>query len=235
MNIFIISIYIKEVINIYESFENLKESKRQIIINAGYKIFGEYGYSKASVEDIVKDAGISKGSLFYHFGSKKNYFLYLYEYSADKMKQLVDSDNEDGLPSYMENTDFFERLDAVKGKKMKLAILHPYMISFIKKAAFEDSHELHTEIQLINQKLIKERTADFFFNLDSYKFKDCIDPSMVLQLISWCSEGCANHIKMKNMMNPEKNNEEIDFGEVITLYDQYVAMIRTHFYKDKYL
>lgn len=224
-----------EVIEIYKSFNNLDEAKRQTILNAGFRIFGEYGYTKASIEDIITEAGISKGSLFYYFGSKKNYFLYLYEYSADKMKRVVDTPGEDGLPKYLEKTDFFERLDDVKERKMKLASLHPYMGSFIKKAPYEASHEVHKEIQLINQRLINERTADFFENLDTHKFKAGIEPFMVLQLISWCSEGCVNSIQMKNMMNSENNQDEIDFSEVLSLYDQYLVMIKKNFYKEEFL
>ena len=223
------------MIDIYESFENLSDAKKQTIINAGFRIFGEHGYSKASVEDIVKEAGISKGSLFYYFGSKKNFFLYLYEYATKIMKQVVDIPNENGKPKYLEKTDFFERLEDIKERKMKLSILHPYMSSFIKKAPFETAQDVYGNIQEINQRLIHERISDFFYKLDSHKFRDGIDPFMVLQLISWCSEGVVSQIKIKNMMNPQKKDNEIDYNEVIQLYDQYVAMIRKNFYKDDYL
>ncbi|TAH66156.1 MAG: TetR/AcrR family transcriptional regulator [Anaerolineaceae bacterium] len=225
----------KEVIDIYESFENLDEAKKQTILNAGFRIFGEYGYSKASIKDIIKEAGISKGSLFYYFESKKNYFLYLYEYTSNIMKHLVDDPGEDGLPKYLEKTDFFERLDDVKERKMKLAFLHPYMGGFIKKAPFERSQDVYKEIQLINQRLAGERIADFFDKLDIYKFKDGVDPKMVLQLISWCSEGAVSLIQTKNLINPQIKHDELDYKEVIQLYDRYVAMIKKHFYKEEYL
>ncbi|NLO08948.1 MAG: TetR/AcrR family transcriptional regulator [Clostridiales bacterium] len=223
------------MIDIYESFENLNEDKKQSILNAGFRIFGEYGYSKASIEDIVKEARISKGSLFYYFGSKKNYFLYIYEYAANIMKELVDSPGKNGIPKYMEKTDFFERLEDIKERKMILAFLHPHMGGFIKKAPFEVSKDIFKEIQLINQRLAHERIADFFDNLDVYKFKDGVEPFMVLQLISWCSEGVVNQIQIKNLMNPESKQNEIDYNEVIQLYDQYVVMIRKNFYKEEYL
>jgi AcrR family transcriptional regulator len=221
--------------DIYESFENLNESKKQTILNAGFRIFGEYGYAKASIEDIVREAGISKGSLFYYFGSKKNFFLYLYEYSATIMKQLVDIPGDGGRPKYLEKTDFFERLEEVKERKMKLTLLYPYMSSFIKKAPFEAAHDVYKDIQLINQKLASERVTDFFENLDIYKFKNGINPYMVLQLISWCSEGIVNQLQFKYLMDPEKSHEEIDYNEVIQMYDQYVAMIRNNLYKDEYI
>lgn len=220
------------MIDIYESFENLSEAKKQSILNAGFRIFGEYGYPKSSIENIIKEAGISKGSLFYYFGSKKKYFLYLYKYAVDTTKEMVDTSYENGLPIYYEITDFFERLKYVKERKMKLTVQHPYMNNFIKKAAFETSKDVHIEVQLIHQKLIDERT---FYNIDMRKFKDGVDPAMVLKLLSWCSEGVVNQIQLKNMMNPNKKNDEIDFNEVMLLYDQYVEMIRKNFYKEEYL
>jgi len=223
------------VIEIYERFENLDEEKKQAIINAGFKIFGEYGYSKASVEDITNEAGIAKGSLFYYFGSKKNFFLYLYKYSADKMREVVDSPGRDGKPEYMEKTDFFERLDLIKEKKLKLSKLYPYLGDFIKRAPFEISEEIFKDLQLINQRLLKEQSVNFFDNIDVYKFKEGVDPYMVFQILSWCSEGCANQIRLKNMMYTENRQDQIDFNEVLSLYDRYAGMIRKHFYKEEYL
>lgn len=223
------------MIGIYESFEKLNEDKKQTILNAGFRIFGEYGYTKTSIEDIAKEAGISKGSLFYYFESKKNYFLYLYEYATSIMKEVVDIPDENGIPKYMEKTDFFERLDDIKTKKMRLTILYPYMSSFVKKAPFEAAQDVYNDIQKINQRLIHERMADFYHKIDAHKFKDGIEPFMVLQLISWCSEGVVNQIRTSNMMNPQKKSDEIDYNEFIQLYDQYVTLIRNHFYKEEYL
>lgn len=223
------------MICIYERFENLDEAKKHAILNAGFRIFGEYGYSKASIEDMVKEAGISKGSLFYYFGSKKNYFLFLYEYAANMMKQLVDGPGEDRISSYLDKTDFFERLEDIKNRKMKMTILHPYMGDFIKKAHFEAAKDVYKDIQLINQRLAHERITDFFDNLDVYKFKDGVDPYMVLQLISWCSEGVVNQIQLKNLISQKDKNTELDYNEVIQLYDKYVDMIKRNFYKEEYL
>lgn len=220
---------------IYESFENLEEIKKQSIINAGFKVFGEYGYSKASIEEIIREAGISKGSLFYYFKSKKNFFLYLYEYCADRMKHLIDMPGPNGLPVYLEHTDFFERIEAVKEMKIRLSLLYPYMNSFMKKAAFESSAAVYDEVQRINLRLTKERTTDFFYNLDTGKFKDGIDPKMVLQLLNWCSEGCMNYVKAKNMILSGKSHNDFDFTEVLALYDTYADMIRKYFYREDYL
>ena len=173
----------------YESFENLDENKKLTIINAGFKVFAEHGYAKASIDDIVKTAGISKGSLFYYFESKKNFIKYLYEYCATRMEGIVDSPGTDGKPSYMAYTDFFERLSAIQLLKMKATTEYPHMSKFMKRIVFDSSPVVKELLTSFNTKYIQERAMLFFQGLDYSKFKEGIDPMMIIQLLTWCSEG----------------------------------------------
>ena len=225
----------KEVIMIYDSFENLDDVKKQAIINAGFKSFGENGYKKTSVEQIVKEAGISKGSLFYYFQSKKNFYMYLFDYCASQMERRIDVPGEDGIPTYMQKTDFFERLREIQLLKAKFSKDYPHVYSFMKSVIFEASPVVHGEIQNISNNIIKERTMEFYYNLDTYKFKDGIDPKMVLQLLTWCSEGCANQLLIKQKRRSSHNQTEDDFKEIIGVYNTYVELLRTNFYKEEYL
>lgn len=219
----------------YESFENLEEGKKLNIINAGFRIFAEFGYAKASVEDITKGAGISKGSLFYYFESKKNFFIYLYEYSGHLMEKLIDAPGPDGTPEYMIYSDFFERLNAIQLHKMKIATDYPHMSNFLKKVVFDTSPEIKEELSIINQRYTRERAMAFFQGLDYYKFKEGIDSMMVIQLLTWCSEGCAQQALMEAKMISSSENATPDFNRVVELYNNYVRMFRANFYKEEYL
>jgi TetR/AcrR family transcriptional regulator len=198
-------------------------------------VFAEHGYAKASVEAIIKEANISKGSLFYYFESKKNFFLYLYEYSGEQLEKLVDHPGSDGLPSYMTYTDFFERLHAIQTLKMKHSNEYPYMYNFMKKAVFDTAPVITEGISKVNERYTQERAMAFFQGLDYYKFKDGIEPMMIIQLLSWCSEGCANQVLLKEKMNPSSNKSSADFNEIIKLYEAYIILFRNNFYKAEYL
>ena len=52
-------------------FMNLDENKSKKIIDAAMNEFIRSGYERASTNVIVKEAGISKGSLFNYFTNKK--------------------------------------------------------------------------------------------------------------------------------------------------------------------
>ncbi len=218
----------------YESFENLDEAKKLNIINAGFKVFAEYGYSKASVEEIVKTAGISKGSLFYYFETKKNFYLHLYLYCGEQLERIIDSPGPDGTPAYMVYTDFFERLNAIQLLKMKVTVDYPYMANFMKKVVFDTATDIKEEITKINERYTKERAMVFFQGLDYHKFKEGIEPMMVIQLLTWCSEGCANQVLMETKMKSSLQQSEPDFNKVVDLYNNYVRMFRNNFYKEEY-
>lgn len=219
----------------YKSFENLEETKKQKIINAGFQVFAEHGYAKTSVDEIIKAADISKGSLFYYFESKKNFYLYLYNYCGEQMERLIDNPGEDGNPSYMQYTDFFERLSCIQELKMKHSADYPYMYNFMKKVVFDSSPVIRGEISKVNAKYVKERAMAFYQGLDYSKFKKGIDPMMVIQLLTWISEGCANAAVMKNKLTGDSNRNEMDFKDILVTYDAYVDMLRKNFYKEEYL
>jgi TetR/AcrR family transcriptional repressor of nem operon len=52
-----------------------KISTRQKIIESAYKLFYERGFNGTSIDDILKDAGVNKGSLYHIFKGKKEVLL----------------------------------------------------------------------------------------------------------------------------------------------------------------
>ena len=52
-----------------------KTTTREKLINSAHKLFYEKGYNATSIDDILKDAGLNKGSLYHLFKSKKELLL----------------------------------------------------------------------------------------------------------------------------------------------------------------
>src|SRR5580698_11556667 len=48
-----------------------RRSTRNVVLNAGSKLFIERGFSACSVQDITDAAGVPKGSFYNHFKSKE--------------------------------------------------------------------------------------------------------------------------------------------------------------------
>lgn len=90
-----------------KTFQNLPEEKRGRFIEAALREFAERGYAKASVNAIVRESGIAKGSLYQYFESKENLFRYLFDDFTRLVKVAVkESAAADGA-------GFFEQTRAV--------------------------------------------------------------------------------------------------------------------------
>jgi AcrR family transcriptional regulator len=63
-----------------EGMEEKKEKsfeRREELIKAALIEFGDKGYENASLNNILKEAGISKGTFYYHFKNKEDLYIYL--------------------------------------------------------------------------------------------------------------------------------------------------------------
>ena len=116
-------------------FFDLKKEKQDRMINAALKVFALNGYRHASTDDIVKEAGISKGLLFHYFGSKAGVYEFVYEYSVRYMILELGTKVSRGETDLFEITKQVEqaRLDAMKG--------YPYMQQFLNQCELEDVSE----------------------------------------------------------------------------------------------
>jgi AcrR family transcriptional regulator len=52
-----------------------EQAMRQRIIDAAIEVFGEMGYQRATVQDVVRASGLSVGAVYTHFKNKEDLFL----------------------------------------------------------------------------------------------------------------------------------------------------------------
>lgn len=72
-----------------QTFFNLPEEKRQMIINLAIDEFADNAYQNASISRIVAQAGIAKGSFYQYFADKKELYLYLIELALQEKAQFL--------------------------------------------------------------------------------------------------------------------------------------------------
>ncbi len=61
---------------------------RQRILDAAAQHFGAQGLSKTTVEEIARTAGVSKGIVYHHYGSKDQVFDALVERTLEDWSEL---------------------------------------------------------------------------------------------------------------------------------------------------
>jgi TetR/AcrR family fatty acid metabolism transcriptional regulator len=62
-------------------------STRERILDAALNIFSASGYHDTRMDDVVKEAGTSKGSIYFHFPNKEKLFIALVDQFADLIER----------------------------------------------------------------------------------------------------------------------------------------------------
>ena len=60
-------------------------ARRAVILDAALRVFGQYGFRRTSMDDIAREAGIGKGTVYLSFASKEEVFQALAQYLAQRM------------------------------------------------------------------------------------------------------------------------------------------------------
>lgn len=72
-----------------QTFANLPAEKRSRIIQAAKEEFSQYSFYDASINRIIKEAQIPRGSFYRYFENKEDLFLYLLnEYKSDLFNRI---------------------------------------------------------------------------------------------------------------------------------------------------
>jgi len=77
-----------------------RKHKREDIINAAEKLFFLEGYDDVSMNDIAKDAGMSKATLYLYFDNKDSLFFAVVLRGIKIMKSLIEKEMENVEKGY---------------------------------------------------------------------------------------------------------------------------------------
>ncbi|MEA2421623.1 MAG: hypothetical protein QOF55_722 [Thermoleophilaceae bacterium] len=72
------------------------DERRRQLLEAGARVFTERSYDDASMAEVARAAGISKGLLYHYFPSKRDLFVATLEAAAADLRELTQPDP--GLP-----------------------------------------------------------------------------------------------------------------------------------------
>ncbi len=179
-------------------FYELPEIKRTTIINGALKQFARVGYKKASMHDIAVECGVSKSLLFHYFGSKRDFFAFVYRYSFDLISEKLRSFE------YRQGDDIFEMMRRANGIKLEVFKSHPYLYQFAYQSYFEQDPDVQDIVREKNTAYLFESTPKVIENMDKSKLRVGIAPEKAIQIILWVSEGFLQNKLIKNDSNPDK-------------------------------
>lgn len=187
-------------------------------MNAALKEFTRNGYEKASTNEIIKEAGISKGSLFSYFNSKKELYLFLFDYVSDIINRIYTEVD-------WSETELFERMKQIGLVKYRIMKQYPKAFDFLKSVPKESAPEVKAELDAIGRKLIENGMEISCKNIDLTKFRDDMDMEKMMDIITWTIMSFA-----------EQQREKVDSFEyldidVLSEWDGYFDILKRCFYR----
>ncbi len=97
--------------------------KKEQIVEAARKLFTKYGYKKVSMDEIAKEAGVTKKTVYAYFKDKDELFKYFVFEEVDVMKKLVKEVEDRNLPFFdMVHQTIYEVLKHKKQENFLLTI-----------------------------------------------------------------------------------------------------------------
>jgi len=193
-------------------FYELDNDKKNKIINVGISEFAKHDYINSSTNRIVKNSGISKGSLFKYFQSKEELYFYILDcVTAELMSSL--EEKTDSLPK-----DLFKRV--IKYSELEFAwyIQNPdkykLIIKAFKKSDTEIYRKVETRYNLMGQGIYYKLLED----IDTKQFK--WDKRKTINILKWFligfNEDFINQTEVQ--VNIEIDNIRNEYVKMLTEY-----------------
>ena len=179
----------KEVCIISDAFSRLEPARQQRILRAALKEFAQHGYAQGSTNNIVREAGIAKGTLFYYFKSKQELYNYLVEYVLNYVEKeyVVHLDHDE--------PDLIARYSRAAQVKMECYIKDREILEFLGALYLKEDKVAIEEIwQGRLDEIYRALTGRMLDHVDTSLFRDDLSPEYVLKITTWVMEGYQNEL-----------------------------------------
>lgn len=195
------------------------EKKERLIISA-MEEFGNNQFAKASTNNIVKNAGISKGLLFHYFENKEALYNYLIEFALKTISEPITK--EIGL----EDRDIIRRLQRISDLKIRIIHKYPSLLNFSKTMFIGMDYEA---IFKFIQKYHTIPLNDYYTaNIDTTMFKEDIDVTLAVKTIQYTFERISEDVVQQRNMGIEP-----DIDAVLKEISTFLAHFRRIYYKEE--
>lgn len=182
--------------------------KEQSMIEASLKLFGRKGYAATKMEEIAKEAHVSKGLLFHYFGSKTNLYLATYEYARQFFYQLIQPE------IWASAKDFPTMVEQSMRYKLGLQIQHPLEFHFL----FSCMGEIQQLPDVIKREMAEKMQEEYQVTLqlispvlERMKIKEPYTREDVLRVLYFVVQGETEAIQREMSQHPEwKTLEQLE-------------------------
>lgn len=197
---------------------DLNNEKVQRIINCGFEEFSKQPYEKASTNQIVKDAGVSRGLLYHYFKDKEELYDFLIYYSMKLAVEELENKVQWG------ETDFLNRMRYSIVLRLEWMNKYPYLFEFFN--TIDNKKVMEYKEQMVSEEP-EFREKFYHYNLDFSRLKTGVDVHMMINLTRFT----IKQISKEHMDRVIIEGKDIDKDALMKEIDMYLDFIRKTFYE----
>src|SRR5260370_2843863 len=98
-----------------------KEAAKSRILDAANRVFAEKGYHEATMDDIAKRLGVSKGAIYLYFASKEDLFEAMCKTAPQAFKEVLYSSFSIDTNPVLSATQFFDKMLKLSASNPRLS------------------------------------------------------------------------------------------------------------------
>lgn len=176
-----------------KTFFNLSQERQEQIIHISLKEFSAHNFETSSMNKIISEIGVAKGSFYRYFENKKDLYLFLLDYALNK--------KIDYLEKYIDTSkdDFFEIYRDTVLNYIKFDLTFPTISNFLRIAVESKFIE---QTQVLNSLHGKSFIKNLILKGQAEgQIKQVLDVDFVILCITSLSEAMLNYINIKLGLN----------------------------------
>jgi AcrR family transcriptional regulator len=156
-------------------------TKKEQIVSTGDRLFSRYGLRRVTVEEICREAGVSKVTFYKYFGNKLELFKHIWTGWSDEIYERLQEMERGGA-------SFAERMRAIVEYKVELTSrMNPEFIEDL----IQSGHELEKFIVELRENTMK-RFLDFVSNAKASGEMRDVRPEFLLAVLNMFGELIKN-------------------------------------------
>ena len=141
-----------------DTFSHLPADKQERVLDAALTEFADQGYHQASLNRLVAQAGIAKGSLYQYFPNKEGIFRYIFQIALKLVRQTLVEVKET-----TQNENLFTRLEKSLQAGVRFLQNHPRIYNLYLKIQFDRQTPLRQEFLAA----VRRHAGEYFGSLIS--------------------------------------------------------------------
>ncbi len=205
-----------------QTFNKLPIEKKQRVLNACIREFGEHGYDGSSMDRIIRAAEISKGGIYEYASSKEELFLgtveYTYTHLYDYLKIQLDREGRK-LPQ-----DLLDRLKLTADIAINFYMVHPHFVHLIVRTSNLGNEQMEAKVS----EIFREHFNEIFGDVTTATLNR--PKEQILELATWMLQKTRMDFLMdlKTERDPDKIRDDYARN-----WDFYLDILANGIYKTK--